>query len=141
MRMMAFSVLSCLLFVDAISSQTIDITASPKDDLPMYRPALIGNGPDALVNRIDTQDLFKAGQKDAAIMFLCTVKKTGEVIWSATYRGTPDSKLLENEVQKRLTDAKLIPAVYNHQAVDAIFYGTVIFAVKDGNPRLRIFCT
>ena len=28
----------------------------------MYRPALIGNGPNALINRIDTQDLIKKGR-------------------------------------------------------------------------------
>jgi len=70
------------------------------------------------------------------------VRKDGSVEWSATYRGTPDSDFLKQELQKRLSpasDPRFIPAVYNHQLVDAIYYGTVTFAVLDGKPRLRIF--
>ncbi len=108
----------------------------------MYRPVLVGKGPDALINRIDTNDLMKKGQKDAFILFICSVRKSGEVEWSALFGGTPDSKPLENELRKRLSaaaDQRFIPAVYNHRPVDAIYYGTVIFAVVDGKPRLRIF--
>lgn len=107
--------------------------------LPLYRPALVGNAPTAVINTIDTKELMKQGQKDAAIMFSCSIAKTGEVMWSGTYRGTPDSKLLEAELLKRLDGAKFIPAVYNHQPVEAIFYGSVFFAIKEGKPRLRIF--
>ena len=32
-----------------------------------------------------------------------------------------------------------IPAVHDHQLVDAIYYGTVTFGVVNGKPRLRIF--
>lgn len=139
MRSLALSLLLPLLFVDVCFSQTIDVTSSRKSDLPMYRPALLGSGPTALINAIDTQDLMSKGQKDAAIMFTCSVKKTGEVVWSGTYRGTPDSKPLEKELQVRLASAKFIPAVYNRIVVDAIYYGTATFAVVDGKPRLRIF--
>jgi hypothetical protein len=129
-----------LAVVGRAHAQTIDVRSSQqKTQLPMYRPALLGTGPDSLINRIDTQDLIKKGQKDAAIMFNCSVRRTGEVEWSGTYRGTPDSKLLDEEVHKRLSAAKFIPAVYNHMAVAAIYYGTVTFAVVDGRPRLRIF--
>jgi hypothetical protein len=102
----------------------------------------MGTGQNALINRIDGQDLMKKGQKDAAVMFVCTVKKTGEIAWSGTYRGTPNSKLLEQEVQKRLvpaSDTKFIPGIYNHVPVDAIYYGTVLFAIINDKPRLRIF--
>jgi TonB family protein len=137
MRAPGFTLIGLLAIVDLASSQ---VTVAPSaGELPMYRPVLLGTGPNSLINRIDTQDLIKKGQKDAAIMFNCSVRKTGKVEWSGTYRGTPDSKLLDQEVRKRLTDAKLIPAVYNHMAVDAIYYGTVTFAVVDGRPRLRIF--
>lgn len=75
-------------------------------------------------------------------MFSCSVKKDGTVLSVSTYRGTPDSKLLEQEVLKQLSVAanpKMIPAVYNHIPVDAIYYGTVIFTVTNDKPRLRIF--
>lgn len=134
MRALVFSLVS-LAIVDLAAAPT----ASPARPLPMYRPALLGSGPSALINRIDTRDLIAKGQKNAAIMFTCSVTKTGEVVWSGTYRGTPDSRMLEEELQKRLADAKFVPAVYEHVAVDAIYYGTVTFAVVEGKPRLRIF--
>jgi len=139
MRFPVLSILASLAVASAALSQTIDVKPSKGAALPTYRPALIGNGPSALINRIDSQGLMQKGQKDALVMFTCTVQKTGAVVWSATYRGTPDSKLLEQEVLDKLGNAKFIPAVYNHLPVDAIFYGTVTFAVLEGKPRLRIF--
>ena len=118
---------------------TILVGFAAAEELPSYRPALIGKSPDAIINRIDTKLLLNAGQKNAAVMFIAAVEKTGEVKWSGTYRGTPDSKLLEQEVNRVLTDAKMIPAVRNHQPVSVFYYGTVIFEVLNGKPRLRIF--
>ena len=109
------------------------------EDLPLYRPALIGRSPEAIINRIDEKLLLKAGQKDAAVMFSAGVEKTGELKWSGTYRGTPDSKLLEQEVLRVLANAKMIPAVRDHPADRGRFYGTVLFEVVDNKPRLRIF--
>lgn len=142
MRVFGFSLVVLLSIVDLGWSQIMDVPSSQTAKLPMYRPVLLGTGPDALINRIDTQELIAKGQKDAAIMFSCSVKKTGEVEWSATYRGTPESKLLEQEVLKRLAPAsnpRFVPAVYNHLPVAALYYGTVTFAVVGGKPRLRIF--
>lgn len=108
-------------------------------ELPDLRPALIGQGPDAIINRIDTKTLMAAGQKDALIMFWMDVKSDGALRWSGTFRGTPDSKLLEQEVQRALTNAKMVPAVRNHQPVEVICYGTVEFRAIEGKPRLRVF--
>lgn len=134
MRIPVFFLVASLFIVDLAPAQT--------SELPVYRPALIGNGPNALINRIDTQDLMKKGQKDAALMFCCLVGKSGEIALSWTYRATPGSQLLEQEVQKRLapaTGATLIPAVYHHQLVDVFYYATVIFKIVEGKPRLRIY--
>src|SRR5438874_6817379 len=143
MRAFAFSLIALLSIVDLGWSQTVSVASpSPAADLPMYRPILLGKGLNSLIDRIDTQDLIKKGQKDALIMFNCAVRKDGGLEWSATYRGTPDSDLLKQELQKRLSpasDPRFIPAVYNRRLVDAIYYGTVTFAVVDGKPRLRIF--
>src|SRR5207245_1291100 len=102
---------------------------SPGAALPEVRPALIGTAPNSLINTIDTADLIKKGQKEAAVMFSCLVAPTGNVVRSGAYRGTRGSALLEQELLKRLANAKLIPAIHNHQPVIAIFYGTVKFAV------------
>jgi hypothetical protein len=142
MRVFAFSLIALWSIFDLAWSQVSNTPPGPAAALPMYRPILIGQGPKSLIDRIDTQDLLKKGQKDALIMFNCAVRKDGSVEWSATYRGTPDSDFLKQELQKRLSpasDPRFIPAVYNHQPVDAIYYGTVTFAVLDGKPRLRIF--
>ena len=109
------------------------------EDLPTYRPALIGTAPEAIINRIDENVLLKAGQKKALIMFFALVDKDGTVKWSSTYRGTPESKLLDQEVQRALTNAKMIPAIRNHEPVAVFYYATVVFQVVDDKPRLRIF--
>ena len=113
--------------------------ATPAGALPSYRPALLGTGPNSVINRIDTQDLIKKGQKDGSVMFCCSVRKNGEIANTWTYRVTPESTLLEQELVKRLDQAVFVPAIYNHQIVHVLFYGTVTFAVVNGKPRLRIF--
>src|SRR5256714_14173293 len=141
MRLFAAVALVLLSIVDLGWSQ-VDVPSSHTATLPMFRPVLIGNGPDALINRIDTATLMQKGQKDAAIMFNCSVKRDGAVLSVSTYRGTPDSKLLEQELLKKLSAAanpKFVPAIYNHIPVDAIYYGTVTFAIVNDKPRLRIF--
>lgn len=140
MRLGTFCLIGLLLTTQLASSQTVrTATATATPALPEFRPALLGTGPDSLINRIDTADLIKKGQKDAAVMFTCLVAPTGEIARSGTYRGTKGSEPLEKEVLKRLATAKFIPAIHNHQAVLAVFYGTVTFAVVNGTPRLRVF--
>ena len=46
---------------------------------------------------------------------------------------------LEQELQKHLDSALLIPAIHDHKTVDAVYYGTATFGVVNGRPRLRIF--
>jgi len=142
MRTFAFSLIALLSVIDLALSQESATPSAQAAQLPMYRPVLLGQGPNALINRIDEQGLVRKGQKDTLIMFMCAVRKTGELEWSATYRGTPDSDFLKQELQKWISPAsnpRFIPAVYNHQPVDAIYYGAVTFRVVNGKPRLRIF--
>jgi TonB family protein len=140
MRLGTFWMIGFLLTAELASSQTVKIASpTPTPALPEFRPALLGTGPDSLVNKIDTADLVKKGQKDAAVMFSCLVAPTGDVARSAAYRGTRGSELLEQEVLRRLVNTKFIPAIHNHQPVIAVFYGTATFAVVNGKPRLRIF--
>jgi TonB family protein len=140
MRLGTFCIIGLLLTAELAPSQTGNTatpTATPA--LPEFRPALLGTAPDSLINRIDTADLVKKGQKDAAVMFSCLVAPTGGVVRSAGYRGTRGSELLEQEVLRRLVNVKFVPAIHNHQPVIAVFYGTATFAVVNGKPRLRIF--
>lgn len=140
MRLGIYCVIGLLLGGNLALSQTRKpATPTPTPALPEFRPALVGTGSNSLINTIDTADLIKKGQKDAAVMFTCLVAPTGEIARSGTYRGTKGSELLEKEVLKRLANTKFIPAIHNHQPVLAVFYGTVKFAVVNGKPRLRIF--
>jgi len=140
MRLGIFCFIGLLLSAGFVSAQTPKPgSPSPSPALPEVRPALVGTAPNSLINTIDTADLVKKGQKEAAVMFSCLVAPTGEIVRSGAYRGTRGSELLERELLKRLTAAKFIPAVHNHQPVIAVFYGTVKFAVVNGKPRLRIF--
>jgi TonB family protein len=140
MRVGTFSIIALLLTAELASSQTVKVgSPTPTPALPEFRPALVGTGPNALINTIDTADLIKKGQKDAAVMFTCLVAPTGNIARAGAYNGTKGSELLEKEVLKRLASAKFVPAIHNHQPVLAVFYGTVSFAVVKGKPRLRIF--
>lgn len=100
---------------------------------------MLGAGPASVINRIDTKDLIQRGQKDGSVMFCSSVKNTGEIINTWTYRGTAGSTLLEQELVKRLDNAVFVPGIFNKQPVPVIFYGTVTFAIVNGKPRLRIF--
>jgi len=142
MRLGIFCFVGLLLSAGFATSQTPKTAAaspSPTPTLPEFRPALVGISHNSLVNTIDTADLIKKGQKEAAVMFSCLVAPTGNVVRSGAYRGTRGSELLEQELLKRLATAKFVPAIHNHQRVIAVFYGTVKFAVLNGKPRLRIF--
>jgi hypothetical protein len=114
-------------------------SATPSEELPLYRPALLGTGPNSVINRMDTLDLINKGQKDGSVMFCCSVAKTGQILNTWTYRGTPESRLLERELVRQLDSTVFFPGIYNHQAVHVLFYGTVTFKILDGKPRLRIF--
>jgi hypothetical protein len=135
-----------LVGIEVASSQTQKKAAltptpspTPTPALPDFRPALIGSGPNSLINTIDAAELIKKGQKEAAVMFSCLVSPTGDIARSGAYRGTLNSELLEQELLKAMATAKFIPAIHNHQPAVAVFFGTVKFAVVDGKPRLRIF--
>src|SRR5438552_15500122 len=47
------------------------------ENLPESRPALIGSGPNSLVNLINTDELFRKGQRDAWVMFECIILDDG----------------------------------------------------------------
>jgi len=107
--------------------------------LPEYRPALLGLGPNSVINRMDTAKLISDGQKDASLYFRCAVGKAGEIMDTWTYHQSPDSTLLERKLVRCLDQTAFVPAVYNHEPVYAFFFGAVIFKIVDGKPRLRIF--
>src|SRR5205814_267973 len=114
-----------LLGIEVASSQTQKTAAptpSPTPALPDFRPALIGSGPNSLINIIDAAELIKKGQKEAAVMFSCLVSPTGDIVRSGAYRGTLNSELLEQELLKAMATAKFIPAIHNHQPVVAVFF-------------------
>lgn len=107
--------------------------------LPQFRPALLGHHKQSLINTIDTQMLLKRGQGDGFVMFGCGVTQYGDGYWSRTYRGSPNTQLLQKEVLDRIDRAMFEPAVYKGVRVGVYLMGSVVFAVRDGKPHLRIF--
>lgn len=103
-----------------------------------FRPAVLGTGPNTLINRIDAEALLKKGQKDGAVMFCALVDSTGSATSAWTYRAMPGSDALENEVEQRLDGVKFTTPIYNHQPVGVLLYGTVIFSAEK-KPHVRIF--
>ena len=132
MRTFAFSLVALLSIAGFAQSETAE---------PRFRPALIGNGPKALVNVIDTKKLFEKGQRDGLLMFNCGVNRWGEPGGRnyIIYHETPGSNLLKEEVGHSLRRYRFIPAIYNGERTDVLFTGTVIFFMTDGKPHLRIY--
>jgi hypothetical protein len=107
--------------------------------LPQFRPALLGHHKKSLINTIDTQGLLKRGQGDGFVMFGCAVSRYGYGYWSRTYRCSANTELLQKEVLGRIDEATFEPAVYKGGRVGVYLTGSVVFAVRDGKPHLRIF--
>jgi hypothetical protein len=105
---------------------------------PHLRPALVGNGPKSLVNLIDTRKLVAKGQGDGVVMFNASVDDDGSVFW-AWCHARPESGRLKTEVERALLHATFSPAVIDGKSVGVGFYGTVVFAVRNGHPYLRVF--
>lgn len=115
------------------------LASASAEDLPDMRPALVGNGPNALINLIDTQGLIKRGQGNAILLISCFVLPDSQTYAPQVYRVSAGGEKLKDEVKAKFHAARFIPAVYNHHKIYATFYGTVVFAVISGKPRLRIF--
>ena len=130
MRVLAASLLALLSIVDLAKLQAAE---------PQFRPAMIGNGPKALVNVINTKRLVEKGQRDGLLMFTCHVNPSGKVQNYFIYRETPGSKLLKEEAGHAIWDCRFIPAIYNGERTEVGFAGTVVFSVSDGKPHLRIY--
>ena len=112
-------------------------TATAQNDRPQFRPAVLRFGADSLINQIDVDALLKKGQKDGAVMFSAIVSKTGAAEMSWTYKGTPGTDALDEELSKRLDTAKFTPPLYNHQPVGVLLQGTALFSANE-RPHLRI---
>jgi hypothetical protein len=106
---------------------------------PQFRPAVLGSGPTSLINLINSKELAKKGQKDGAVMFCVLVGPKGDAQSSWTYRGMPGTEALEEELKRRLQEAKFTVPIYNYQPVGVILYGTAIYTTADGIPGVRVF--
>jgi hypothetical protein len=130
MRRFALSLLAILSFVDLAWSQAAEL---------QFQPALIGNGPKALINLINTRKLIDKGQGDGLLMFTCRLNPSGKVSDYIIYRETPGSKLLKQAVGYALADCSFIPAIYNGKRAEVLLAGTVVFTVNEGKPHLSIY--
>jgi len=109
------------------------------ENLPEFRPALIGNHPKALINLINAQGLMNRGQKDGTVMFETGITELGSGYNSRCYRGSAGTEMLQQEILGRIDQAQFEPAVYNHTHVTCYMQGTVMFLIHEGKPMVRIF--
>lgn len=130
MRTFALSAIAFLSIFDLAELQAAEA---------QVRPALVGNGPNALINLIDTKKLMEKGQGDGLLMFTCHVNLDGKVQFYYIYWETPGSKLLKEDVGNALWACRFIPAIYNGHRTEVSVAGTVVFLVKDGKPHLRVY--
>jgi TonB-like protein len=130
MRRLAISLIASLAIGDLGGLHAVE---------PQVRPALIGNGPKALINLVDTEKLMKKGQGDALMNFQCLVSTSGQPVDPVTYRATPGAGTLEKEVMSALQKCRFIPAIYDGTPTEVLFLGTVVFIVADGKAHLRIY--
>lgn len=112
---------------------------APAENLSDMRPALVGSGPNSLVNLINTKHLMERGVKHGALFFYANVHPNGFPAYSKVWGMTKETEPLRDELRERLAQARFMPAIYNHRPVYAGFYGTLAFSVVDGKPHLRIF--
>lgn len=104
------------------------------------RPALVGNGPKALVNQINTKKVAAKTPQGGIVMFECFIDEKGRPHGGATtYRGSGDFKALAAEVRDATDRSVFIPAMFNGKPIAVYFVGTAVFVNVDGTPHLRIF--
>lgn len=103
------------------------------------RPALLGRHPRSLINVIHAETMVKRGQGDALMMFTCAIDPLGQGYGLQIYRETEGSGPLKRHLLDCYQRALFIPAIYHGQPTTVIMFGTVIFAVVNGKPHVRIF--
>ncbi len=126
-RIVVVGVAACLTLISSIRGAD-----------PAFRPALVGNGAKSLVNLISVQKLLQQGQPDGAVMFTRGVFPPGKGRdFAEINRGTPGSRLLQDEVLRALNRSRFVPAIAHHKPVPVYFRGTVLFFAH-AEPHLRV---
>ncbi|MEP6808652.1 MAG: hypothetical protein ABI992_00275 [Chthoniobacterales bacterium] len=129
---------SFLRFVGVLLFLGVVLPLSAQNKRPQFRPAVIGAGKDSLINRIDSNDLLKKGQKDGAVMFCALVAPNGDATNAWTYRAMPGTEPLAQELERRFLNLKFTPPIYQYQPVSVLLFGTAIFSAA-GTPHIQIF--
>lgn len=136
MRSANFTLILSLLAMTFAHGAEVEIKGANRK-LPQFRPAVLASGKDSLVNRIRVPELLAKKQKAGAVMFCSIVNDKGNAESSWTYRGMPGTEALEAEMNHALEGIKYAPAVYNHQHVGVMLFGTVVFSEEP--PYIHVF--
>lgn len=103
------------------------------------RPATLAEGPNSLSNVINVSRLLSEHQRDAVVMFSCSVFLAGGATNAVTYRATPGAAALEAEIKRGLAKAKFFPAIINGKPTPVRVNGTVIFAANAGHASVHAY--
>jgi hypothetical protein len=141
--MRKFPLVSVLLFLTLLGN------IHAKD--PDFRPALMIQGSSGLANLIDGESLMKQGQGTAMVHFTVRVSTGGSTrlavtasgntikAWTIAYGGTSNADRLQREVANKIDRAIFYPAIYRGTPQAALIFGTVVFAVVEGKPHVRVY--
>lgn len=103
------------------------------------RPAVMEPGPHALINLIDGPGLLKRGQGDAIVRFDFFVNRSGQAGWVDTFMRSNNSDKFARELIDKTERSAWIPAVWHGEKVWSIVSATGIFAVINGQPKVRVY--
>src|SRR5438477_11588184 len=92
---------------------------APAENLPDMRPALIGSGPNSLVNLISTKHLMERGVKHGELFLYASDHRNGFPTNSTVWGVTMETEPLRKELIQKLSQARLITAVYQHPSIYA----------------------
>ena len=74
-------------------------------------------------------------------MFSAVISTKGDTraYYTRVYGGTPGTEILTKELIGKIDRAIFHPALYRGTPQDTMIFGTVVFAVVEGKPHLRIY--
>jgi len=120
-------------------SQSLDGDTPKPEKKPRRFPAMIGEGPESLKEKIDyPQSALKAGT-NALVTFSCDVEQNGKASRVAIVRATPDSEDFIRVARDALKECRFQPATVDGKPVKVWVTGAIIFRIRDGKPLIHLY--
>jgi TonB family protein len=133
------SVIGLLAMAILAGSQSLDGDTTTPEKKPRRLPAMIGEGPESLKEKIDyPQSALKSGT-NALVTFSCDVERNGKASWVAIDRATPDSEDFIRVARDALKACRFQPARVDGKPVKVWVTGAIVFRIRDGKPLIHLY--